>query len=74
MIGPADLHPSPTPHFKNVQVFFMYFPKLPSFNTTQSYTPNVALYSFFPKFKSNLLEKRVFLFNAAFVMAILKLS
>jgi len=26
-IGPADLHPSPAPHFRNFQVFLIYFPK-----------------------------------------------
>ena len=34
MIGPTDLiHPSPAPHFKNFQVFLIYYPKRPSFST-----------------------------------------
>jgi hypothetical protein len=34
MIGPTDLlHPSPTPHFKTFQVFLIYCPKRPSFNS-----------------------------------------
>jgi len=46
-IGPADLiHTSPAPHLKTFQVLLIYFPKCPSFSTTQSCAPNVALYSF----------------------------
>ena len=48
-IGPNDLlHPSPVSHFRIFQVFLIYFPKCPSFSTTQSYAPNVALHWFIP--------------------------
>jgi hypothetical protein len=31
MIGPTDvLHPSPAPHFKTLQLFLIYCPKLPN--------------------------------------------
>ena len=43
-IGPTDLFPSPAPRFKTCQVFLIYFPKCPIFNTIQFYAPNVALY------------------------------
>ena len=46
-IGPPDLlNPSPEQHFKTFQGFLIYFPKCPSFGTTQTYTPNVAFYYF----------------------------
>jgi len=48
-IGPtALLHPSPALHFKTFQVFLIYFSKCPSFSTTQSYAPNLAIYWFLP--------------------------
>jgi len=50
MIGPIDLlHPSPAPHFKIFQVFFICCPKRPSFSTIQNHAPNVALYQFLPQ-------------------------
>jgi len=68
------LHPFPAPHFKNLQVFLIYFPKCPSCSTIQSYAPNVALHQFLPKFKSSVLVKRAFfLLNGVFAMAILDL-
>jgi hypothetical protein len=42
-MGPTDVHPSPAPHFKTFQVFMFYFPKCPSFSTTQGYTPIVEV-------------------------------
>jgi hypothetical protein len=42
-IEPADLHPSPAPHFKMFKVFLFYFPNCWSFNTIQIRIPNVAL-------------------------------
>ena len=43
MIGPSDLlHPSPTTHFKSIQVFLIYCTKRPSFSTIQSQMLNVA--------------------------------
>ena len=71
-IGRTDLpHPFPGPQFKNFQVCLTYFPKCPSFSTTQSFTPNVAFTNFLLKFKSNMLVKKkcFFLLNAAFAMA-----
>ena len=41
------LHPSTASHFKPSQVFLIYFLKCPSFTTVQSYTRNVAIYSYF---------------------------
>ena len=43
-IGPTDLHPSPAPHFKTVQVLVIYSPWCPGFSTIQSYAPNIALH------------------------------
>ena len=44
-IGPTDLlHPSPVSHFKTFQAFLIYFPKCPSFSTTQCYALSVALH------------------------------
>jgi len=47
MIGPTDLHPSPTPHFKTFQVFLISCPKRPSSSTIQSHAPNVDMISLF---------------------------
>jgi hypothetical protein len=74
-ISPTHLlDPSPTPYFKSSQVFLIYFLKYPNFSTIKSNAPNVTLYCFFLKFKSNLLVKRLFsLLNATFAVAILDL-
>ena len=75
MMSLTDLHDSRAPHFKTFMVFLIYFLKCSSFSTIQSYVHYVALYySFFLKFKSNLLVKRVFLLNAAFAVAVLEIS
>lgn len=39
-IGPTDLQLSPAP--QKVPVFLTYFPKFPSFTTTQSYAANAG--------------------------------
>jgi len=44
MIGSTDLHPSPVPLFKTLQLSLIYFAKCLSFSTIQSYIPNVALH------------------------------
>jgi hypothetical protein len=63
MIGPTDLlHPSPTPHFKTLQVFLIYCPKRPSFSTIQSHAPNVAVHYFLPVYDAE--NPTLFLFRS----------
>jgi hypothetical protein len=71
MIGPTDLlHPSPTPHFKTFQVFLIYCPNRPSFNTIQSHAPNVPFHQFLPQIQVQFAGKKFFfLLNAAFAIA-----
>ena len=40
------LHPSPTSHFKTLQVFLIYPLKCPSFSTIQIYAPNITFHYF----------------------------
>jgi hypothetical protein len=74
-IGSTGLfHPCPAPHFKTFPVFLAYLPKCRRVNTILSSAPIVALNSFFLKFTSNLLVKRLsFLLNAVYAVAILDL-
>ena len=64
----TDFHPSPASQFKTFQVFLIYFPKCPSFRTTQSQVSNIARHQFLPQiFKPNWLVKiAFFLFSASF--------
>jgi len=74
-------HYSPAPHFKTFQMFLIYFPKGPSFSTTQSCPPSAALYWFLPAIKVQFageksLAERCFCngnagFNSAFITCIL---
>ena len=59
MIGPTDLlRPSPTPHFSTFQVFLIYCPKRPTFNTIQNYAPKVTLHYFLPQFQVQRASKK----------------
>ena len=63
--GTTDLlQHSPVPHFKNFQVYLIYFPWCPSVSTIQAVL-QMFFISFRPKFKYNLLLTNwVFSWNA----------
>src|SRR6218665_260522 len=76
MFCPADfLHSSPSPHFKSLKSFYIFFPHCPCFCSIQHHTPYQCLYRIrifnvlftFP-LKSSLLFE-----NASFPIAILLL-
>ena len=76
MTGPTDLLQLWTaPHMDTCKALLIYFPKCPTFSTTQSYAPQctLSLVSSW-NLKSHLLVKRfLFLLKAAFYIAILDL-
>jgi len=51
---------------KKFQAFLIHLSKCPSFSTIPSCAPNVTLWRFFLKFKSNLVVKRAFFFGYIF--------
>ena len=73
-IGPADFHPSPATHFQNFLCISDLLSEVSKFQRHKAALQMQHFTSFLPKYNSNLLVKRAFLFwKAAFCMAILDL-